>query len=246
MTAESYRKFCVCRESFRKIAEDIERDAPDLRGIQQRLVDTREGPRYTVDTSAVYNTALDGITAASDIRLILAGDNPGRREQAAENRRYLVGPSGKIAESFFKAEPSLGIDFRENVIIVNKTPVHTPRTADLRQLRADGGAKIGSLIDASQERMAALTGDFFNALGVPVWITGYSEMRRNGVFAAYTDALKRLLAAGTLDRDAVFLYRHFSMNQFTADLRKKRLPTETAACALRRIGTEYRDRILFN
>lgn len=246
MTAESYRKFCECRESFRKIADDIERDAPDLRGLQQRLVDTRDGPRYTVDTSAVYNTALDGITAASDIRLILAGDNPGRREQAAENRRYLVGPSGKIAESFFKAEPSLGIDFRENIIILNKTPVHTPRTADLRQLRSWGGPRIAGVIDASQERMAALACGFFKALGVPVWITGYSEMRRKGVFEAYTDALKRLLAGGALDREAVFLYRHFSMNQFTADLRRKRLPTETAARALRRIGTQYRDRILPN
>jgi hypothetical protein len=192
----------------------------------------------------VYNTALDDVDCGADIRLILVGDNPGRREQAAENRRYLVGPSGKIAESFFKKEAVLRIDFRKNVIILNKTPVHTPRTADLRDLCSIGGEKTRRLIESSQTRMANLLADFFCALRVPVWISGYSEMRRRGVFERYTDSLTELLRRGVIDKDSVFLYRHFSMNQFTIDLRQKMAPGKSVEETLRDIGTEYRKRIL--
>jgi hypothetical protein len=69
-------------------------------------------------------------------------------------------------------------------------------------------------------------------------------MKPKGVFERYTSALQDLLRRGALDRDSVFLYRHFSMNQFTIDLRQKIHCGESAADALRRIGAEYRERIL--
>jgi hypothetical protein len=208
------------------------------------LIDERSGPRYSVDTPVVYNTALDDVDVSAEIKLILVGDNPGRREQAAENRRYLVGPSGKIAENFFKKEVALGIDFRKNVLILNKTPVHTPRTADLRDLCSLGGEKTRRVIDASQTKMARLLADFFRALRVPVWITGYSEMRKRGIFERYTADMGDLVRRGAIDKDYLFLYRHFSMNQFTIDLRQKTPPGRSTTETLRAIGTEYRKRIL--
>lgn len=244
MNQAEYKAFCRCRDSFRTITEEIAAELPDLRKVQQRLIDERDGPRYNVDTPVVYNTALDDVDGGAEIKLILVGDNPGRREQAVENRRYLVGPSGKIAESFFKKETSLGIDFRKNVIILNKTPVHTPRTADLRDLCRLGGEKTHLAIDASQTKMANLLADFFSALRVPVWITGYSEMKKRGIFERYTTGMEDLVRRGVINRDSLLLYRHFSMNQFTVDLRQKTLPEKSVAETLRAIGTGYRKRIL--
>jgi hypothetical protein len=201
---------------------------------------------YTVETPIVYNGALDEVSAGSEIRLILVADNPGRREQAAVNRRYLVGPAGKIAGRFFRDNPCLGIDFRENAIILNKTPVHTPRTADLRELCRLGGDALATAISESQRIMARLLLDFHQALSpVPVWITGYSEMKKNGIFAAYTETLEELYrpAASPL-WEQICIYRHFSMNQFTIDLRQQASPGESLEASLARIGAAYRRRVL--
>jgi hypothetical protein len=160
MTPDSYNRFCAAREEFRALCRALADKLPRLREAQQQLVDERGGPSYTVDTPVVYNEALDHITIDDDIKLILVADNPGRREQAAENRRYLVGPSGKIAETFFRKQPELGIDFRKNVIILNKTPLHTPRTAELRRLAELGGRTVAEAIVESQKAMAALLEKF--------------------------------------------------------------------------------------
>ncbi|MDR2176597.1 MAG: uracil-DNA glycosylase family protein [Treponema sp.] len=269
MTEDAWAGFCAARSHYRETLERFSRSFRGLRDLQQRLVDNRSGPAYTVETALVYNQALDEPGPADEIRLILVGDNPGRREQAA--RRYLVGPSGKIAEGFFRKTAELGVDLRRNVLILNKTPVHTPRTADLGELCRLGGPELGARIAETQRFMASLLLEFHRALSapgrpVPVWITGYSEMKKGGIFEPYTAALAELYAGpageppqgspangfadGSADgpqdplRDHVFLYRHFSMNQFSADLRRQSLEGESAQSALDRIGRSYRRRIL--
>jgi hypothetical protein len=239
--------FAAARDRYREEIGALERKLPGLGKLQQELVDSRPGPSYPVETPLVYNGALDELDPANRIRLILVADNPGRREQAAENRRYLTGPSGKIAEGFFRNTPELGIDLRRNVVILNKTPVHTPRTADLAELCRRGGPEIAALVAESQRTMAALLLEFHRALApVPVWITGYSQMRRGGIFEAYTETLARICSgrAGAALRESLCLYRHFSMNQFTIDLRRKTRPGEDIPDALLRVGRAYRERIL--
>jgi hypothetical protein len=243
MDAKTWRLFGAARNAFRETVEQLDRQLPGLGALQQKLADTRSGPAYVVETPVVYNKALDEVGPGDDIKLILVADNPGRREQAAENRRYLVGPSGKIAERFFREEPSLDIDFRKNVLILNKTPVHTPRTVELRDLCKLGGSALTEAVAQSQLAMARILRQFCRALdSVPVWITGYSEMKRRGIFEVYTGALQREAAAGLYDR--LFFYRHFSMNQFTIDLHKQERQGETTALTLERIGAAYRERIL--
>jgi hypothetical protein len=228
----------------------------DLAPLVQKLVDRREGPSYTVDTPVVFNRDMDELPASS-IKMILVADNPGRREQAAENRRYLVGPSGKIAEKFFHGRPELGIDFRKNVLILNKTPIHTPRTAELKDLCALGGKKLTEAVRSSQQVMAELLGEFYFALAgpaysatggakapFPVWIIGYSEMKKGGIFEVYTDTLKSLCASNPELKASLYFYRHFSMNSFTTDLKQQARPGESAAESLRRIGIGYRERVL--
>ncbi|MDR1390447.1 MAG: hypothetical protein LBJ31_10790 [Treponema sp.] len=245
MTEKTWDAFRAARTRYRDYCEDLtKRFGPGGAERIQQLVDGREGPAYTVQTPVLYNYALDDITRESSPRLILVADNPGRREQAAENRRYLVGPSGKIAERFFGEQ--LGIDFRADVIILNKTPVHTPRTALLRELCGLDEAITG-MMEESQRVMAELLAAFQQALSldkvIPVWITGYSEMKKGGIFEVYTETLKSLYTAGAL-RERLFFYRHFSMNQFTIDLHKQRRPKEDLAPCLERMGVAYRQRVL--
>ncbi|MDR0378333.1 MAG: hypothetical protein LBH70_11140, partial [Spirochaetaceae bacterium] len=77
-----------------------------------------------------------------------------------------------------------------------------------------------------------------------VWIIGYSEMRPRGVFETYTKTVHSWYKRHPKRITELFFYRHFSMNQFTIDLRQKRLPGEATEDALIRIGAAYRDRVL--
>ena len=246
MHKKMYAAFCAAKEAYRKMIHDLDAAFPALRGLQTGLVAARGGPAYTIDTPVVYNTAMDAVTEQDDIKLILVGDNPGRREQDKANRAYLVGPSGKIAERFVNT--NLGLDFRKNTLILNKTPVHTPRTVELKELEKQGGEALTRLIDASQEFCAANLYEFWRVLSadtnIPVWIIGYSEMNKKGVFKTYTQKLLELSRADPAFYDSLCLYRHFSMNQFTIDLNHQRLPAEPLPAALTRIGRAYRDRIL--
>ena len=245
MKREVYNDFVKIKKRFQNIVNELEHDLPKLKNIQQKFVNSRAEASYTVETPVVYNTALDNITADDEIKLILVADNPGRREQAAQNKCYLVGPSGKIAQKFFRDNPALGIDFLKNVIILNKTPIHSPRTIELRELcRLEKGSSISDALETSQKTMAALLFDFHKALGCPVWITGYSEMRKGGIFETYTECLKSIYADNKEMYEQLFFFRHFSMNQFTIDLKKQTLPEEGVIKSLRRIGAAYRQRII--
>ena len=260
MNKETWAAFTKTLGRYRSLIDKTAAAVPDLAVLIQRLVDGREGPSYTVDTPVVYNLALDDIVPESDIKMILVGDNPGRREQAAENRRYLVGPSGKIAEKFFRDNPGLGIDFRKNVLILNKTPIHTPRTAELKELCALGGEQLEDIVRTTQRGMAELLGEFWAAFsaetgkpernpargqqGIPVWIIGYSEMKKGGIFEEYTTTLKTLCNANPVFKEHLFFYRHFSMNQFAIDLKQQTQPGESLTESLERIGAAYRERVL--
>ncbi|WP_461256458.1 hypothetical protein [Treponema sp. R80B11-R83G3] len=250
MNRGTWDKFVKARERFRVTTEELFRSLPKLIKLQQELADTRaeaKNSSYTVETPVVYNSALDDVTVNDEIKLILVADNPGRREQAAENRRYLVGPSGKIAKKFFIDNPQLGIDFDKNVIILNKTPIHSPRTVELRELvrmeKASGNHSLATALEESQRFMASLLFDFHAALDCPVWIIGYSEMRKGGIFETYTEKLKELYADNEKMYKQLFLYRHFSMNQFTIDLKQQAKQGESLKKSLKRIGEGYRERI---
>jgi hypothetical protein len=247
---ERYADFEKARDYFREYTASLAKNTPRLQKCQQALVDADYGGKYRVERPVVYNSTLDTITEQDTITIILVGDNPGRREQ--ETGHYLIGPSGKLAENFFRAHPALGVDFRKNTLILNKTPIHTPRTADLKKLpqvyRRDhpgtDGEEIAQAIRQSQLEMVSLARRFHAALRpVQIWIAGYSEMRKNGIFSAYTQAL-----FDALPHEDLYFYRHFSMNQFSIDYNRKAAgyAAPNAACEgeiLRSIGIHYRERI---
>ena len=240
MSKSSWNNFVQVRDEFRRTTEKLSRLLPKLKKLQQELA----GGKYKVENPVVYNTALDHITQDDDIKLILVADNPGRVEQAAEHRCYLVGKAGTTAEKFFSDNPILGMDLRKNVIILNKTQIHSASTGQLKMLGKKGGSPLETALKESQESMASLLLKFQKALDVPVWITGYSEMKKGGIFESYTETLKKLYADSNKLFEKVFLFQHFSRSCFTRNLKQQALADEPLVQSLVRIGAAHRERIL--
>lgn len=207
-------------------------------------------PPYPVDTPVVYNHSLDELTPESDIRLIVVGDNPGKNEQLAGNRRYLVGLAGKIGDRFFRLNPELGIDFRRNVLILNKTPLHSAKTKELDWIKERASPRLQTLLLESQEWMARETASLRASLDCPLWLVGYSELKKGGIFCAYAEELGsscRRHTTGTPHPEQsvpVYCFQHFSMNRFTIDLAQRGDTTLPLAENLTRLGTLHRLEIL--
>ncbi|HZK19533.1 MAG TPA: hypothetical protein VFC68_02275 [Treponemataceae bacterium] len=259
MTTHQWNAFCAFKNEFKAQIQAWNSDLLHsgfnqiLKEEQKRLAYKDGVPPYPIDTTLVYNKALDEITDDDDIKLIIIGDNPGKDEQRAENRRYLVGHAGKIAEGFFRRNPELGIDFRKNVIILNKTPLHTAKTKELKALTrtskndtpkmAQAREYFAKLLLDSQVWMATRTAKLHSNLNkdakehihCQLWLVGYSELKKKGIFLPYADVLTELYSLTSNEQDlqdtlckskiychlaeSVFVFQHFSMNRFLIDIR---------------------------
>jgi len=218
-----------------------------LANLQKEAAEADRNPSYPLENPVVYNRALDDLAPTDDIRLIVVGDNPGKDEQLTKNRRYLVGQAGKLAEGFFRSHPELGIDFRKNVVILNKTPVHTAKTRQLTYVLRSGGREFGDLFGETQTWMADRTLALAAALGIPVWLVGYGELKAKGLFAEYGRRLaegRSTLATSGKAPPEVLVFQHFSMNRFSIDLKERYNPAEDLGANLLRIGLGHRKEIL--
>ena len=144
------------KTNFKKKCDEWSCFAEDLSDLQLKII-AQNVQQYSLENPVVYNRFLDDVTKDDEIKLIVIGDNPGMDEQKEKNCRYLVGQSGKIATSFFAKHEELGIDFRKNVLILNKTPLHTPKTKDLLVLQKEGSENLKKLLRDSQVWMAQET-----------------------------------------------------------------------------------------
>ncbi len=236
MDGRSFERFVELRESFRMRVDVWSRSLPGLHEAQHSLVLESGDSGYPLETPVVYNKALDEVDRNSRITWIVVADNPGKNEQLANSNRYLVGRSGITTERFFARE--LGVDFRKEVLIINKTPIHTPKTAQLRRLAAIC-PEIRPVLEDSQCFMASLLAELQKALDVPVWIMGLSELGPRGIFAPWSAALK-LAYAGIppSGRNRLYALKHFSMGAFATDMKRLRLPGESQGQAALRIGAD--------
>lgn len=249
MNKTQWKAFCTFRTNF-KTQISLWNSQLEKEGISQVLSDKQKElaladsvPDYQIETPLVYNTALDDITPEDDLKLIVIGDNPGKDEQLIKNRRYLVGQSGKIAEGFFRRNPILGIDFRKNVIILNKTPIHTAKTKELKKL-AISNDFFAQLLLESQIWMAKHTAKLHQELQCQLWLVGYGELKKRGVFLPYAEILKRCYTNSTI-ADNVFVFQHFSMNRFLIDLRAHTDTKFSLKQNIENIGRIHRKEILF-
>lgn len=222
MTGEQYRRFAEIRARMKAYCESLQEQHVWLADAQAAL---RKAAGYTdtlVETPIVYNTALDEITQDSEPVFIIVADNPGMQEQKACNRRYLVGQSGKLAVSWFRQH--LAMDFRKVAIIINKTPVHTPKTAELRLLpRYSAGheRELAALMLETQQAMAQFAYEMVEAGPWWLWVSGIGELGPRGIFRPWAETLTQLCQSGSPDvQERILLFRHFSMNQFSIAYRQ--------------------------
>lgn len=252
---EYFNNFC---NSFKNKVTEWNNQAKSLIVVQNKAKDFFNNVDYELQTPIVYNTALDEITQNDEIKLIVIGDNPGKDEQLAKNQKYLVGQAGKLGNNFFKNHDELGIDFRKNVIILNKTPVHSAKTNHLKKFASFGGKEIEDLIKETQIWMAQETAKLHqNLLKVSenkdfpqLWLVGYSELKEKGIFTDYKNELKKQYQTSEESKNAwnnVFVYQHFSMNRFSIDLKEfstenKNLDLKTQ---LKTLGKKHKDEIFY-
>ena len=269
---EVYRQICG---EFKEYVEELIRSMPWLLDAQEGLRQLRGYEDYRIELPVVYNLALDDIKLEDEIQFIFVADNPGKNEQKASNQRYLVGQAGKLAEGWFRKE--LKIDFRKAGIIINKTPIHTPKTAELRLLAAQCGEHRAEFLDKLKESelmMARFAFRLQTTLNNTLWVSGYGELANGKLFAPWAEELTRLYTDPSMPsdlsvtsdlsvpsdqsvpsamRDKVWVFRHFSMNQFAIEY-KAECQRETVAAAgldpldryevLHKLGVANRRRIL--
>ena len=250
---ECFNKF---RNTFKDMVTQWNNQAKSLIIVQEKAMEFFKNVDYELQTPIVYNTALDEITQNDEIKLIVIGDNPGKDEQLTKNQKYLVGQAGKLGNSFFKNHDELGIDFRKNVIILNKTPIHSAKTNQLKKFATFGGKEIEDLLKETQVWMAQETAKLHQMLlqgsenkDFPqLWLVGYSELKEKGIFTEYKNELERQYQTSEEAKkawDNVFVYQHFSMNRFSIDLKEfstenKNLDLKTQ---LKTLGKKHKDEI---
>lgn len=210
MTDLQWKAFCDFKKIFIEKIDEWNKRCPQLQVLQEAAAKAANTPSYSFETPIVYNRDLERFTRDDDIKLIVIGDNPGKDEQLLKNNKYLVGQAGKIADGFFKRNPELGVDFRKNVIILNKTPVHSAKTNQLKHIIKNGGVQVAALIQESQLWMAEQTAKLHSALcsgasggGVApeLWLVGYAELKGKGIFIPYRDKLKESYGVCTAGTD---------------------------------------------
>lgn len=172
-----------------------------------------------------------------NVSYIIVGDNPGKEE--AEKGQYLIGPAGRICRKFF-AEHKLVNDFGREVIILNKMPIHTPRTNNLRIYQK----RYHELFTDSQQYMAELIFEIHQLWpGSHLWIIGHSQLDQ--LFAPFTNRIKSQYQSSAL-RDKLFIYSHFSMNVFTTQFKLANYMSEEAnvSAVLEKLGRYKRTPIM--
>ena len=242
MTNAQFSAISSFREEFHEYCKKLTADFGEILRPLQKSAAKNDTPEYPIENPIVYNSALDTLDENSQIRLILIGDNPGKNEQLSKNQKYLVGQSGKIASNFFAKNSQFYIDFQKNVIILNKTPIHTAKTQHLRKLASD--SRIAQIIEESQLWFAQKTAQLHSAFDeAELWLVGYGELKKRGIFAPYRDALKSAERAEDWARVRVF--QHFSMNCFLNDLRRFMKENENLSIleAAKELGIFHRDEI---
>lgn len=226
MTEIQWKALTDFREEFKNQINFWKNCCPELMELERKAAIESKTPDYPFENSIVYNSNLDKIQKDDEIKLIVIGDNPGKDEQLNKNCSYLVGQAGKIADGFFRRNPELGIDFRKNVIILNKTPIHSAKTVQLKKIIQFGGPSVNNLLQETQKWMAEKTAQLHKSFEetCELWLVGYSELKKDGFFTLYRDELKKAYTEKLYMEkensvwDKVFVFQHFSMNRFTIDL----------------------------
>ena len=225
MTKEQFKKFCSFRDEFRK---QIILWNEEYNKVLKEKIESLSGCEIT--NSFIYNEKLDDINENDNIKYIWIQDNPGYNEML--QNRYAIGASGKAGQNFMKNE-GLTEDFDREVIVLNKSPIHTKVTAVLSKL------KNRDIQDETQKYMAKAIFNVHNIFECDLWILGISNL--NGIFGTFSKDMEKLYKNSSLNKK-MFLYYHFSQGQFKKayNLEANTLGTDDTDKILESIGIKNR------
>lgn len=228
MTKEEFNKFVTLREEFKTKVKEFNEKYPEIKDEVLKLSDKT----YDFPFAFVYNKKLDEITIGDNIKYIWVTDNPGLNEAIEE--KYAVGSSGKGAQNFMVGSGMVE-EYDKEVIVLNKSFLHTRVTNDLKKLK-----KYQNIIEETQIYMATLTIALLNIFKCPLWILGISSL--NKIFSKYSSTLLN----SNINIDNTYLFYHFSQGQFKKAFNKKELEFKNSSpkdiCEL--IGIENRKRLI--
>lgn len=241
MTEFQWKIFSDFRCEFKKKISEWSVFSNELKILQEKSAENDKIPNYKIENPIVYNRALDGISNDSEIKLIICADNPGKNEQLSQNQKYLIGQAGKLAEGFFRNNKEFKIDFRKNAVILNKTPVHSAKTAELKFIYKNSSDEIKNLLDETQIWMAKKTAELSDTLNCPIFLAGYSELKKGGIFTIYKNELKNSIK----NMNSVLVFQHFSMNRFSIDFKNfmQKNPNLSKEEALKQLGLLHQKEI---
>ncbi len=226
MTKKQFEQFNIIRVEFKKKVMEVNKKYPYVKDEVLKLSEKA----YNFPFAFVYNKKLDALSQSDNIKYIWVTDNPGLNEAMEE--KYAVGSSGKGAKNFMVGS-GLVEDYDKEVIVLNKTFLHTRVTRDLNKLK-----NFKDIIIENQNYMAKLTIKLVKVFNCPLWILGISNLDK--IFFSYASTLMR-----DLDLDNTYLYYHFSQGQFKKAYNKKikELPNLNPKEICELIGEENRIRL---
>lgn len=244
MIDKQWNAFCNFKEKYKELCKKWGQISEKLYPLQKEAA-KKDTPDYEIENSIVYNSAYEKITKDDEIKIIVIGDNPGKEEQQNNKLSYLVGQAGRIADGFFKRNSELNVDFRKNVLIMNKTPVHTAKTSHLKFVLKNGDSSVKKVLEESQRECAMLTAELQKNLGCKIWLVGYSELKEKRIFDGYRKCFAGQYDGDSLNWEKVFVYQHFSMNRFLVDLKefREKNPQLLLEESLYKLGHLHRDEI---
>ena len=207
----------------RKSELPIPDDDPILRNhlIEAGLL----GAKYSFNIMHHY---LAEIERREQYKYILIGDNPGVEE--FEKGRYFIGKSGQALRIFF--EENLVDNFDKEVIVYNKTQLHTSKTEQLHGVRSRLKFKLFNNILLDNAEIISVAHKLLN---VPVIMVGYSEF--TDLFQTFWKEINKNIFA-----EDILVFKHPSHNHFFDqwNFEKAKHPTKTNLELLVDIGSKNR------
>lgn len=176
----------------------------------------------------IWNSELDPYVEnpalLSRLRWIICSDNPGVEE--AKSGRFLA-PTGRSGKEARKAIAQAGLNWDEQVIVLNKSIIHTPKTVDLKGLPAEA-------VRATEEALAQVILELLAQTEAKLWIVGFGgcdasvpgwphklagkERYPASCITPYFYAALR--DGGARFKERIFISKHFSHGQFAIEMKQ--------------------------
>jgi len=226
MTSRQYEEFLKIREKFRMKVDEYRDNYPGFAKDILKRYDQKESDMRAF----VYNEKLDYLGKDDSIKYIWVTDNPGFNE--SKQNKYAVGISGKTGKNFME-ENGFVNDFDREVIVLNKSFVHTKVTSELGKFDL-----YRDILMENQKFMGELACDLQRVFKCDMWILGTSNL--NKIFKSFKDTIE-----ANKEFDNIYFYYHFSQGQFKKayNKEKNKLISENPKEICKNIGIENRNKL---